>query len=237
MFYKQFNLNHTQIFLLLTSVSISQTLTTRIYHKKSSQYNRTKSKLQNFLWVHKHEIEIDVRGITSSEYFNRQYYKIIRDFYCNIHYADTHNENISQKAHNITEQSQNFKFFHKLTNIKTLPMCRETYLLNNTISSTHRYFTFSFWHQFRGQSRCGNAEKAFATTEQHHKFINFLWVHKHKIEIDVQGNMFSKYFNHHYYKIIHDFYCDVHYADTHSENISQKKKAHIETEQSQIYHD
>ena len=35
--------------------------------------------------------------------------------------------------------------------------------------------------------------------------------------------MFSKYFNHHYYKIIYDFYSDVHYADTHSENASQKK--------------
>ena len=96
--------------------------------QKSSQYNRTKSKLQNFLWVHKHEIEIDVQGITSSEYFNRQYYKIIRDFYCNIHNADTHNGNISQKAHNITEQSQNFKFVHKLTNIKTLPMCIEKHI-------------------------------------------------------------------------------------------------------------
>ena len=57
--------------------------------------------------MHKHEIEINVQGITSSEYLSRQYYKIIRDFHCNIHNADTHNGNLSLKAHNITEQSQN----------------------------------------------------------------------------------------------------------------------------------
>ena len=139
--------------------------------KKSHHYNRTKSKFQNFSGLHKHKIEIDVQTNTSSEYFNRHYYKITHDFL--------------------------------------------------------------FRHSLRRHPQREYITKRSQYNRRKSEFQNFLWVHKHEIGTDMQANITSEYFNHHYYKIIHDFYFDTHSAHSQTENISQK--AHIITEQSQNF--